>query len=31
MKVSATTKKGPIEKLISLASILSVELMEEKQ
>ena len=31
MKVSAVTKKGPIEKLISLASILSVELTKEEQ
>ncbi len=31
MKVSARTKKGTIEKLISLASVLSVELMEEEQ
>lgn len=31
MKVSAMTKKGPIEKLISLASILSVELTKEEE
>lgn len=31
MKVSAVTKKGPIEKLISLASVLSVELTKEEQ
>ena len=31
MKVSAVTKRGPIEKLISLASILSVELTKEEQ